>query len=447
MTQKAENEMRLSTTQEISNRSCFPRMAAFASLALCIACGEPASSPSSSLSASGLDHRQRIEFDAPIGFDTPSGVNGLFAMAMAAGDSTLVTSLANGTLAVFELQGDQWVETSILRLPNEDADDLGYYVATDDRTILASIGGYPGFGSHPEGLAVFEKRAGEWTLTETLGAVACIAGIDVDGDIAVVGDCCPDPESPEGAVAVGRAHVFRRSEGRWTKAQEVNTSLTDTWNRMGTRYWGTPIAVDRATFVMGVPFYSEPDTGIYDSGAVFVFNTNAESFRESHVIKPEFPRPGGMFGDSVALDGDRVATSAVGENDYKGIVYVHDRLEVWGQIARLTPENTRGLHGFGWSVALRGSRVLVGTPSERGQQRGVNEFDLIKWDGPPYGAAYVFEEDPAKGLWKETYYLKDARPPHWGDGFGGGVALTDTHVIVGGSGQSIPGFLHIWKLD
>lgn len=437
--------MRPSETDEFSKFPGRPTTAALAALALCVACGEPATSPS--LSASGLEHRERIEFAAPIGFDTPSGVNGLDAMAMAAGDSTLVISLANGTLAVFELRDGQWVETAVLSLPNEDADDLGYYVATDDRTILASIGGYPGFGYHPEGLAIFEKRAGEWMLAETFGAVACIAGIDVDGDIAVVGDCCPEPESPEGMVAVGRAHVLRRDDGRWSKVQELRTSATDTLNRMGTYYWGTPISIDRATVVIGVPLYSEPDTGIYNSGAAFVFRISPTFSRETRVLKPELPTMGGQFGDSVVVDDDRIAIAAVGENDHKGIVYVHAGEKVWDQIARLTPENTRGLHGFGWSIALRGSRLLVGTPSERGQQRGVNEFDLIRWDGPSYGAAYVFEEDRSAHRWNEIYYLKDARPPYWGDGFGGGVALANGYVIVGGSGGSGPGFLHVWELD
>jgi hypothetical protein len=435
--------MRPDETHLFSKLRFGPSIAAFAGLALCVACGEPATS----LSAPGLEHRDRIEFEAPIGFDTPSGVNGLLAMAMAAGDSTLVTSLANGTLAVFELQDDQWIETAVLSLPTENSDDLGYYVATDDQTIMASIGGYPSFGYPPEGLAIFEKRAGEWTLAETFGAVACIAGIDVDGDVAVVGDRCPEPKSLEGTVAVGRAHVFRRDQGRWSEAEELRTSATDTLNRMGTYYWGTPIALDRTTVVLGVPFYSEPDTGIYNSGAAFVFKINPTFSRETRVLKPELPRNGGQFGDSVAVDDDRIAIAAVGENDYKGVVYVHARESVWGRIARLAPENTRGLHGFGWSIALRGSRLLVGTPSERGQQRGVNEFDLIEWDGVPYGAAYLFEEDRVDHRWNEMYYLKDAKPPDWGDGFGASVALTEDHLIVGGTGRSGPGFLQVWELD
>ena len=215
---------------------------------------------------------------------------------------------------------------SILRLPNEDADDLGYYVATDDRTILASIGGYPGFGYPPEGLAIFEKRAGEWTLTETLGAVACIAGIDVDGDIAVVGDRCPEPKSLEGTVAVGRAHVFRRDQGRWSKAQELRTSATDTLNRMGTYYWGTPIALDRTTVVIGRAVLQRARHRHLQLRRRLRVQAPTPRFPAKPVSSSRnCPGLAAMFGDSVAVDDDRIATSAVGENDYKGVVYVHDR--------------------------------------------------------------------------------------------------------------------------
>ncbi|MFW2386753.1 MAG: hypothetical protein ACN4G0_00330, partial [Polyangiales bacterium] len=125
--------------------------AALLSMSLIEACGEPRVDEPS-LNAHGIVHSERIELDEQVGFETMSGVNGIRAMAMEAGDSTLVTSLAQhreseavlqerGALAVRELRGGRWVETAFLTHPNAAADPLGLFVATDDRTILATVGG------------------------------------------------------------------------------------------------------------------------------------------------------------------------------------------------------------------------------------------------------------------------------------------------------------------
>ena len=52
------------------------------------ACGESSAVPFPLLSADGIEHSERIELDGPVGFETPSGVNGVETIAMSAGDST-----------------------------------------------------------------------------------------------------------------------------------------------------------------------------------------------------------------------------------------------------------------------------------------------------------------------------------------------------------------------
>jgi hypothetical protein len=379
-------------------------------------------------------------------------------MSMAAGDSTLVTRMAQhrvsranaetgeeqieeGALAVLERRDGQWVETAFLTIPGSEGNDLGRYIATDDNTIIASLGA----GTHPEDVAVFEREDGEWALTQILEGVGCVVGMDVDDDVAVFADCCPEPDASEGEVSVGRAHVFRRSDGHWAKAQELRTSVKDQSNRMGSRFAGKPIALDDGALVMGVPFYTEPGSRDYESGLAFVFQGSATSFREAWILEPQYPEEGGHFGDSVALHEDQMAISAIGENSFEGRVYVHSRQSGWSRVAAVTPENTRGLLGFGWSIAIRDDRLLVGTPLERGQQSGINHYEWIDSDGSPYGAAYLFgTERSGNRALQELFYLKDARPPNWGDGFGAAVALTDGQVVVAGTGRSSPGFLHVW---
>jgi len=426
------------------------------------ACGESSAVPSPLLSADGIEHSERIALDEPVGFETPSGVNGIETIAISAGDSTLVTSMAkhlqsytepatglelteHGALAVHELRSSRWVETAFLTHPSSEREQLGYYVAADDQTIIASVGGFRKIDSHPTGVAIFEKSAGEWTLTQTFENLGCVAGLTVDGDIAAVADCCPDPASSEGEVPVGRAHVFGRSEGRWSKTQELKTSRTDVTNRMGSRFAGIPIALHRGDLVMGVPFYTAPGSDLYESGIAFVFHASTGSFRERWILEPKNPERSGLFGDSVDIHDGLIAVSAIGENEFKGRVHLFSQETGWKFVTSLSPENTRGLHGFGWSISIRDSRLLVGAPSERGEQRGINNYAAVDPEGLHYGAAYLFVHRYGDG-WKEKYYLKAARPPHWGDGFGAGVVLTETQALVGGSGQRDPGFIHVWTL-
>lgn len=430
-------------------------LALWLSMSLLGACGEPGVTEPS-LSARGLEHSERIDLDASVGFETVSGVNGVRAMTMAAGDSTLVTTLVQhresdsglderGALEVRELRSARWVETAFLTHPNADGDRLGLHLATDDRTILASVGGSPGVFGHASSVAVFEKRGGEWTLTQLIEGLGCVAGLAVEGDLAAVADCCPAPGSKEGEVPVGRAHVLRRSEGLWYKAQELNTSLTASTNRMGSRFSGDPIAIDRGTIVMGVPFYTPPGTNLYDSGIAFVFHVGSGTFSERWILEPKYPESGGQFGDSVDIDEGLIAVSALGELGYKGRVYLYSIEAGWKHLTHLTPENTRGLWGFGWSLDLSGSRLLVGAPAERGEHRGINDYAAVDPDGLPYGAAYLFTSRFGDS-WEETYYLKDANPNDWGNGFGAAVMLSGDQVLVGGTGSQHPGFIHVWTL-
>jgi hypothetical protein len=137
-------------------------------------------------------------------------------------------------------------------------------------------------------------------------------------------------------------------------------------------------------------------------------------------VTPEDPNPGERFGYAVAIDGTRAlvgAESATDGGSGAGAAYVFELVGGrWEQVRKLTAADADEEDRFGDSVALDGSRALVGA-------RGDDE------QGPDAGAAYVFERD-GEGRWRQTQKLTAADAGS-DDQFGRAVALDGKRAFVG----------------
>ncbi|MBL8692560.1 MAG: FG-GAP repeat protein [Planctomycetes bacterium] len=101
------------------------------------------------------------------------------------------------------------------------------------------------------------------------------------------------------------------------------------------------------------------------------------------------------------------------------------------QQAYLKASNTGAGDQFGYSVAISGDTVVIGTPGEDSNATGVNgsQFDNSSIDS---GAAYVFVRN---GLsWSQQAYVK---PSNSGplDNFGSSVAISGNTIVVGSPGE------------
>ena len=125
---------------------------------------------------------------------------------------------------------------------------------------------------------------------------------------------------------------------------------------------------------------------------------------------------GDEFGYSMAMDGDTLVVGSHGDDDDRGAVYVFARKSgVWSQVARLTALDGADADHFGFSVAIDGNTVVVGSP----------------WDNTHAGSAYVFVK-PGNG-WtdaNETAKLT-ALDGADADYFGQSVAIDGDTVVVG----------------
>ena len=146
----------------------------------------------------------------------------------------------------------------------------------------------------------------------------------------------------------------------------------------------------------------------------------ATAFREKFGASD--PSAQAYFGYSVAVDGDMAVVGSCWDNDNglrSGSAYVFRyRLGEWIETAKLTPDDAAADDWFGYSVAIDGRTVVVGS---------FRDSDA----GPLSGSAYIFRE--LAGTWEQVVKLT-ASDAASGDQFGYSVAIDLPRVVVGATG-------------
>ena len=235
----------------------------------------------------------------------------------------------------------------------------------------------------------------------------------VSGARAVVGAYQDDT----GAGSTGNAYVYDLASA--TPAVPVFTLTTP--NAPPCNYFGYAVAISGDRVVVG----SVP-ADLFTPGSAYIFDLTS-ALPAIPVLTLTNPGPasspflGDSFGSSVAISGMRVVVGDFsddnGERD-AGSVFVFDLTNALPAVPVATLTKASPVSGdlFGFSVAISGTRVLVGAPLD----------DAGATDA---GGAYVY--DLAGGVpTMPTIALTNANPAPI-DLFGSAVALSGTRVVVG----------------
>jgi probable HAF family extracellular repeat protein/predicted outer membrane repeat protein len=182
-------------------------------------------------------------------------------------------------------------------------------------------------------------------------------------------------------------------------------------------YFGFPVATDGNTaFITAV---GRDDLGV-DSGAVYVFTRDsAGDWVETQKLHASDAAAGANFGfGGPAFDGRTLVVGA-SEANGRGQVYVFnaDANGVWQQTAELTAPNPQSGDNFGYSVAVDGNNIAVG--SDYASHAG----------GTHSGAAYVYHRNAA-GVWDGGTELI---PDLWAIGYrlGVSIAIRGDMIVAG----------------
>jgi hypothetical protein len=284
------------------------------------------------------------------------------------------------------------------------------------------------------------------------------------------------PGDDTGSIDAGSAYVYDPQVANPTSpVAMLNNPGPDTGNTLG-----LAVAISGNLMVAGAPRY---DVGGQDAGAVFVYDlSGATPTVPLYELDNPNPDDARLFGSAVAISGRRVVVGEL-RGAFHPKVYVYDldsgtpTVPVAVLAKPLPPDDPSGSQEFGFSVGISGTYVVVGNPfndfNNLASVGAVFVFDLnsatptvpihilhgsagstigFGWSvaisgsrvvvGFPFadvhdtsaGAAYVFDlagETPTSPI---TILPKP--DPVFGDYFGWSVAISGERVIVGAIGDN-----------
>ncbi|GEP41609.1 choice-of-anchor D domain-containing protein [Brevifollis gellanilyticus] len=327
----------------------------------------------------------------------------------------------------------------------------------------AGVNSTPDEGATAAGAAyVFVRADGVWTQQAYLKASNpgvhdwFGASVAISGNTIIIG--APDERSSstgvnslpnDNAPGAGAAYIFARQDGIWTQQAYLKASNSGTTDR-----FGSDVAISGDSVIVGAygedsstsGVNSAPNEGAASSGAAYIFTRSGGTWIQEAYLKASFPRTNDFAGSSVAISGDTAVmgvpyddSDATGVNGVamyasegdSGAVYVFKRgtSGTWSQEAYIKASNRESVDGFGSSVAMSGSTLIVGAPNEGSSTKGVNSTPNDNTPGA--GAAYIFTRQA--GLWSQQAYLK-ASNTGYDDKFGR-VAVSGDTAVVGAGGE------------
>lgn len=260
--------------------------------------------------------------------------------------------------------------------------------------------------------ALLTKFYGEDT-SDYLGS-----SVAIFGDVAVLGA----PNAHGSAFSGdGAAYVVRRSPSGWPSliSHPGVTEIAPTASVYNETF-GSSVAIHGALIAVGQPEFNSSAT-VIDNGAVHVFRDTAAGVVLEADLVPS-ASTNSRAGEAVAAFQGRVAVGAPSDFSMPtspGEVYIYLRSPAaphWGgpEAALIAPGGAVG-DRFGFSVALEGSRCIVGAPGRA--SLGANT-----------GAAYVFVR--SGGVWMLEAELAPLAPVA-GSYFGVGVDILGDYAVVG----------------
>lgn len=283
--------------------------------------------------------------------------NSRFGRELAASGDTLVVSAGEYTdfdVHVFMLTEEgRWVSQGRVFGPFGTT-GYGGRIALDGNT-LAVTASYV--------VLIFEREAGQWSLTQVLEPVGdeastSPAAVAVSGDSVFVGAI---------GTGAGTVSVYERQEGAWAR-----TALLQSSDQIATDRFGAQLAVQDDILLVAAP--GPTTTSI---GSVYLFERNHGLWAEVSRIDPPDGAPGDGFGSSLVLAQDRFVVGAPGHDDGAagaGAAYVYARqASEWVLQRKLQASSPVPHERLASAVEIAGEQILLGAPSSsaRTYQQGL----------------------------------------------------------------------------
>jgi hypothetical protein len=329
-----------------------------------------------------------------------------------------------GAAYVFAWNGSTWSEEAKVFASDAGANDnFGAGLAFSGDTMVVGAERHDGAAGADMGAAyVFVLDGGSWMEQAKLTSLdpapsdwfGNFGGVAIDGDTAVIGAYMAN--GPAGGDQ-GKAFVFERIGPKWigpdTRVLASDGALYDNF--------GTSVGLSGAAAIIGAP-YDDHVVGS-DQGSAYIFMRDGSQWIEQAKLTASDAGGGDLFGYSVSIDGDTAVVGAYLDNDKgtdSGSAYVFVReAGIWSEQAKLTASDGLAFDHFGYSVAVFGDTVIVGSLDD--DDAGTNS-----------GTAYVFVRSGS--VWSQQAKLS-ASDASAGDRFGCSVGIDTNTAVVGAYGD------------
>ncbi len=188
------------------------------------------------------------------------------------------------------------------------------------------------------------------SLPESAGGLAKVAfgGTVVIGEHEVI---VAEPNNPHKS---GMLYVFGRgADGTWIESAQLVPSDPERDNR-----FGRALAIEGGRLLVGA---TRTDSS---RGAAYIFERTDDGWRQTARLIADDRLAGDALGRAVALRGDLALVSAAGANELAGAVYVFQlRGDTWTQVGKLEASDATAGRLFGISVSVRGDWMATGAPA------------------------------------------------------------------------------------
>ena len=381
---------------------------------------------------------------APAEDSAATGVNGNQA------DNSVFNS---GAVYVFVRSGATWSQQAYIKASSTSSvASFGGAVSVSGNTLAVGA-----IGVNPSGVVyVFVRNGTTWSQQAMLQASNPTIANQFGNTVALSGDTLAVGSPFESSRATGingnqnnnlanssgAVYVFQRTGQTWAQQAYVKASNAEAFD-----HFGTSLGLSGNTMAVGATGESSGATGVNGnqndnsadaSGAVYVFQRTGQTWAQQAYLKPPTRGPQQIFGKSLSLSDNTLATGADGAG-LAGDLHVFFRSgTTWTAQAVLVASNRQEGDLFGMSVAISGDTLVAGAPAESSIARGV-DGDQNDNTARGAGAAYLFVR--TGGSWQQQAYLKASNtdPPfpdidgrfRLNDRFGNAVAVSGGTVVVG----------------
>jgi hypothetical protein len=197
--------------------------------------------------------------------------------------------------------------------------------------------------------------------------------------------------------------------GAWATTEDAELISLVSPLPPATSFGGTAVSISNGTAVVGAPAQNSAYVYTYDG------LTNTWTYQTTLTAGVT----GDQFGASVSISGNNVAIGAPGTSSSAGAVYIFNGGgNAWSQTDLLTEPTPSGGNQFGYSAAMDGLRIVIGSPFKNTNSK------------TEVGTAYLYSSNGSNWTLNATINLPNGQQ-HNGSHIGSAVALSGANLLVG----------------